>query len=528
MGSGRDKRKKCKEKKDGPTVGTGALKTEKKTAKNEEKKEKRADKRLEGDEDNLEAMLQRFAIEDKSRKEVVIENDCPPPSARKVNEILMFGGEYSDLDSGKISMFNDLYRYNCDRQRWTKVISPNRPAPRCAHQGVVHKGQMYIFATWEWDNLPSKAGPSARSGHRVALHKGRMFLFGGFFDNGKEVRYNNELWVLNIEDLKWHQVGPVPGQHTNSGAIGGSKPWPTARGGFQMVVNADTMFLYGGYSKATARYRRAAHGGCHMVVYGDHMFMNGGDGKSTDDSDKDIEHGHIHDDVWALDLKAMTWERVKKAGMAPRARASFALVSHKARALLFGGVSDNESRGGEDMSSEFHNDMYQFSFDKRRWFAAEMRPVKKTAAETADTEMVEAKDATAPGASKGGSAGGPGGKETKVLDPSASALMKAGNDKNSAIYRAAARIQAHFRGFVVRKAYKVYQMGGPISEILYSPALYGLDLSARNAPRPKGRIGAMACVVGNNLWLFGGIIEVGEKEITLDDMWSLDLAKMDG
>jgi Galactose oxidase, central domain len=36
------------------------------------------------------------------------------------------------------------------------------------------------------------------------------------------------------------------------------------------------------------------------------------------------------------------------------------------------------------------------------------------------------------------------------------------------------------------------------------------------------------CVVGNMLWLFGGIVELGEKEITLDDLWSLNLAKMDG
>jgi hypothetical protein len=39
---------------------------------------------------------------------------------------------------------------------------------------------------------------------------------------------------------------------------------------------------------------------------------------------------------------------------------------------------------------------------------------------------------------------------------------------------------------------------------------------------------AQACVVGNTLWLFGGTIEVGDREITLDDMWSLDLSKLDG
>lgn len=36
------------------------------------------------------------------------------------------------------------------------------------------------------------------------------------------------------------------------------------------------------------------------------------------------------------------------------------------------------------------------------------------------------------------------------------------------------------------------------------------------------------CVVGNLLWLLGGIVEIGDKEITLDDMWCLDLAKLDG
>jgi len=41
-------------------------------------------------------------------------------------------------------------------------------------------------------------------------------------------------------------------------------------------------------------------------------------------------------------------------------------------------------------------------------------------------------------------------------------------------------------------------------------------------------LGAQACVVGNTLWLFGGTIEIGDKEVTLDDMWSLDLNKLDG
>lgn len=117
------------------------------------------------------------------------------------------------------------------------------PAPRSAHQAVIHKGMMYVFggeftspnqerfhhfkvgwlcvrhsaktlpgfgrfsylalhhscsclqelwrldlSTWEWDQLPCKAGPTGRSGHRMAVHKGKVVLFGGYYDNGRDMK----------------------------------------------------------------------------------------------------------------------------------------------------------------------------------------------------------------------------------------------------------------------------------------------------------------------------------------------------
>eukprot|EP00955_Chlamydomonas_euryale_P037667 350848-Chlamydomonas_euryale.AAC.1 len=38
------------------------------------------------------------------------------------------------------------------------------------------------------------------------------------------------------------------------------------------------------------------------------------------------------------------WDKVKRAGMAPGARSSFAMIPFKNRAYVFGGVSDNECR----------------------------------------------------------------------------------------------------------------------------------------------------------------------------------------
>ncbi len=37
----------------------------------------------------------------------------------------------------------------------------------------------------------------------------------------------------------------------------------------------------------------------------------------------------------------------------------------------------------------------------------------------------------------------------------------------------------------VLQAYKTYKLGGSASELLYSPATYGIDLSHKDMPRPR-------------------------------------------
>ena len=63
------------------------------------------------------------------------------------------------------------------------------------------------------------------------------------------------------------------------------------------------------------------------------------------------------------------------------------------------------------------------------------------------------------------------------------------------------------------QAYKTYKLGGKLSEMLYSPATYGVDFGGGGGgrdrlPRPKARANAHLAVVGNTLWLLGGLVEV--------------------
>jgi hypothetical protein len=62
-----------------------------------------------------------------------------------------------------------------------------------------------------------------------------------------------------------------------------------------------------------------------------------------------------------------------------------------------------------------------------------------------------------------------------------------------------------------RQAYTSYKLGGPLSELLYSPAAFGIDFGARDAPRPRARANPMLAVCGNTLWLLGGAVEVRDR-----------------
>ena len=90
-----------------------------------------------------------------------------------------------------------------------------------------------------------------------------------------------------------------------------------------------------------------------------------------------------------------------------------------------------------------------------------------------------------------------------------------------ATVRAAIKIQAHYRGYAVRKAYKLYRIGGQVSELLYSPG--SGEAAPKTAPRPRGRMNAALAVRGNVMYLFGGAVEIGDVEVALDDVWALEL-----
>ena len=59
-------------------------------------------------------------------------------------EMLVFGGELFD-GKAKSECYNDLFRYNVEKNEWRAICSPNTPPPRCSHQACAVRDSVYIF-----------------------------------------------------------------------------------------------------------------------------------------------------------------------------------------------------------------------------------------------------------------------------------------------------------------------------------------------------------------------------------------------
>ncbi|XP_057534511.1 uncharacterized protein LOC130812892 isoform X2 [Amaranthus tricolor] len=486
-------------------AGKGKEKTERKTAKAEEKKARRESKKL-SPEDDIDAILLSIQKEEAKKKDVHVDENVPAPSPRsncslsinpvKETELILYGGEF--YNGNKTFVYGDLYRYDIEKQEWKLVSSPNSPPPRSAHQAVAWKNYLYIFGgeftspnqerfhhykdfwvldlkTNQWEQLNYKGAPSPRSGHRMVLYKHKIIVFGGFYDTLREVRYLNDLHVFDLDQFKWQEIKPRPGCM-----------WPSPRSGFQLAVYQDEIFLYGGYFKEVAS-----------------------------DKSSSTEKGVVHSDMWSLDPRTWEWNKVKKSGMPPGPRAGFSMCVHKKRAVLFGGVVDMET-GGDVMMSLFLNELYGFQLDNHRWYPLELRKeksskdkLKKMGGENIHASLLEKKASLSH-------------IDTGVANRDDTAMVdkESGNKLEESISEMS--IETDYNGSSGR-------LGSKSDSGYLEPDtnLESQNITSPEVVKPCGRINACLAVGKDTLYLYGGMMEIKDREITLDDLYTLNLSKLD-
>ncbi|CAN6276084.1 unnamed protein product [Urochloa humidicola] len=467
--------------------GKGKEKTERKTAKGEEKRARREARKV-GEEDDIDAILRSIQKEEAKKKEVHVEENVPAPSPRsncsltinplKETELILYGGEF--YNGSKTFVYGDLYRYDVEKSEWKLVSSPNSPPPRSAHQTVAWKNNIYMF--------------------------------GGEFTSPNQERFHHykDFWTLDLKTNQWEQIL--------------AKGCPSARSGHRMVLYKHKIVLFGGFydTLREVRYYNDLHvfdldhfkweeikprpgclwpsprSGFQLAVYQDQIYLYGGYFKEVS-SDK--EKGTVHADMWSLDPRTWEWNKVKKAGMPPGPRAGFSMCVHKKRAVLFGGVVDMEVEGDVIMSM-FMNELYGFQLDNHRWYPLELRKDKPAKNKTKEIKRKESIDDVEANIDNEGD---------EVMED-----LEEANEEQSEVHGVSNQLN---------KSLSITKAGSSKSSDVIS------DSTAQGAPpeavKPSGRINACLAVGKDMLYLYGGMMEVKDREITLDDLYSLNLSKLD-
>ena len=295
-------------------------------------------------------------------------------------------------------------------------------------------------------------------------HRNYIILFGGFQDTSQVTKYLQDLWIYDCQDYAWYN--PVLPQK------------PDARSSFSFLPHDAGAVLFGGYSRVKA----------NAVV--------GKQTKVGSQASKSILKPTIHEDTWVLRIEQpaadannsaapmMRWERRKKPVNSPNPpRAGVTQAYHKGRGIMFGGVHDVEE-SDEGIDSEFFDQLYVFNIERNRFFPLTLRRAK-------------------------------------------AAPKKQMEDRGAKRGRGKADEAELLRNLVA------LETNGTIAESHTMPMLEA-ETSPPEAAKvvlstmPHPRFNAQLTVQGDVLYIFGGTYERGDHEYTFDEMYAIDLGKLNG
>ncbi len=257
---------------------------------------------------------------------------------------------------------------------------------------------------------------------------------------------------------------------------------PDARSSFSFLPHEAGAVLYGGYSrvKITALAGKQNKGGSQGM--------------------RAILKPTIHQDTWFLRISpptsdapgsappAVRWERRKRPANPPNPpRAGATMTYHKGRGILFGGVHDVEENE-EGIDSEFFDALFAWNIERNRFFQLSLRRARFAPKRQADDRSI--------------------------------AKRSRGRADEVELLRNLAALEC--KGSIARADEMETESTGAIEAPLIKPAKPML------MTMPHARFNAQLAVQGDVLYIFGGTYENGDREHTFDEMWAIDLGKLDG
>ncbi|KAG5481931.1 hypothetical protein LSCM1_05641 [Leishmania martiniquensis] len=491
MGKGRDKRKKNE---DPAKAAKRAARQALKLHKGENKGN--GEEAAEGfnNEEAIEVTLKRIQKQEGKVKTVEEVADVAPPTPRvnvvlvphpeRDSELILFGGEF--WNGERTEAYNDTYFFNARRGTWARLSSAVNPAPRSSSQGIVYKQYLIVF--------------------------------GGEFVSQSQSQYLHfkDVWRFDCRSSEWEELKNLKGG-------------PSSRSGHRMVLWRRNAVMFGGFydNAQECRYfddlwilssldgagrwsqvKTApmtdlphARSGHSMSVYQDELFVYGGYSTQKFNRFKKSE-ATVHHDLWMITLQHVTvdasgegllpvWTKIRLGGVPPPIRCGVSCASKDKRLYLFGGVVDIESPGGK-MVSTFYNDLYVFHMDTKRFYPVVLRRVAKRTTAAGKCEHLDdlATQLSALDLYCGESSGEEDSTSTSEED----------DDGRTPQTGAAAASEE------MRVSYETNRHGQIV---------------------PHRRMDSAMVVMGNTLYLYGGQFESSKREITMSDLYTLNLNKLD-
>ncbi|XP_075833605.1 kelch domain-containing protein 4 isoform X2 [Microtus pennsylvanicus] len=346
--------------------------------------------------------------------------------------------------------------------------------------------ELYVYSirkdTWTKVDIPGP--PPRRCAHQAVVvpqSGGQLWVFGGEFasPDGEQFYHYKDLWVLHLATKTWEQIrdyiyySDVYAFSLDTfqwSKLSPSGPGPTPRSGCLMAVTPQgSIAIYGGYSKQRVK--------------------------------KDVDKGTQHSDMFLLKPEEgregkWTWARINPSGVKPTPRSGFSVaLAPNHQILVFGGVCDEEEE--ESLEGSFFSDLYIYDPARSRWFAAQLKGPKSEKKKRRRGKVEEHEGATE---EESGGTGAP-----EPLEVIKEVVAEDGTVITIKQVLAPS-------GLTVRPPPKAEDSA--------------LEASS-TGQEPCPRSNAMLAVKHGLLYVYGGMFEAGDRQVTLSDLYCLDLHKME-